>query len=148
MNGALLGAKFAPAPTDQAVVPPVGLPDSSTQSNAAPPHAWTSMPRWALYQAPRAAGSAALKKIPPMPVTRFMSAPRRDARLLYRDLTTDRVMNLAGLGSSSPPFVSTNPAAALFRRCPGSRNSEQRDGSEDRLAGRPVVLVPAFKFGF
>src|SRR5438128_720714 len=74
MNGALLGANCSPSsdPTDQMVVPPVGLPSESAQGNAAPPHAWTSMPRWRLYQACSAGASFALKKMPPMPVTRFM----------------------------------------------------------------------------
>jgi hypothetical protein len=32
-------------PTDQTVVPPVGLPSESAQVNAVPPHSWTSMAR-------------------------------------------------------------------------------------------------------
>src|SRR5262245_54119614 len=75
MNGALLGAKYEPSPTDHTVVPPLGSPWSSTQRKAAPPHSWTSMPRWVLYQARNAAGSLALRKIPPMPVTRFIEPP-------------------------------------------------------------------------
>ena len=55
-----------------AVVPaPSGL-SAFFQRNAAPPQACTSIPRCALYQAPSAFGSFALKKIPPMPVTRFI----------------------------------------------------------------------------
>src|SRR6185437_8605841 len=74
MNDALLGANclLSSGAINQAVVPPVGLPSESAQLNAAPPHAWTSMPRWRLYQACSAGASFALKKMPPMPVTRFM----------------------------------------------------------------------------
>src|SRR6185295_6036497 len=77
MKGAWLGAKFWPLPTHHAVVPFTGAPAASTQRKAAPPHDWTSMPRWVLYQAPSATGSFARKKIPPMPVTRFMVTPMR-----------------------------------------------------------------------
>ena len=40
MNEALLGANWSPSsgPTDQTVVPPVGLPSESAQVNAVPPH--------------------------------------------------------------------------------------------------------------
>src|SRR5262245_10250840 len=38
----------------------------------APPQSVTSKPRWSRYQAPRLLGSADLKKMPPMPVTRFI----------------------------------------------------------------------------
>src|SRR5215471_1349065 len=57
---------------DQAVVPPPGFPSASVQSKAAPPQSCTSMPRCRLYQACIAFGSLALKKMPPIPVTRFM----------------------------------------------------------------------------
>src|SRR6516162_681641 len=57
---------------DQAVVPFAGAPAASTQRKAAPPHSWTSIPRWILYQERSLAGSLALKKTPPIPVTRFM----------------------------------------------------------------------------
>src|SRR5882762_1110038 len=72
----LLGAKCLPssAPMSHAVVPFVGLPAASVHSNAAPPHVWTSIPRCCLYQARSATGSFALKKIPPIPVTLFISA--------------------------------------------------------------------------
>src|SRR5262245_361591 len=80
MNGALLGAKLPPLPTDQIVVPAIGLPASSVQLKGAPPQSCTSMPRCFLYQAPSAAGSLALKKMPPMPVTRFMRSPFAVAR--------------------------------------------------------------------
>src|SRR5207344_3394978 len=85
MKDDVLGANWSPAAlnTDHAVVPPVGLPLSSVQSNAAPPHFWTSMPRCSLYQAPSATGSFALKKIPPIPVTLFICRLRNvnDLRL-------------------------------------------------------------------
>src|SRR5438128_9789465 len=44
-------------------------------AEATAPHAWTSAPRCFLYQAPRALGSLDLKKMPPIPVTRFMISP-------------------------------------------------------------------------
>src|SRR5947207_972636 len=74
MNEALPGANclLSSGAINQAVFPPVGLPSDPTQSNAAPPHDWTSMPRWRLYQARSAGASFALKKTPPMPVTRLM----------------------------------------------------------------------------
>src|SRR5215475_14175249 len=78
MKVALLGAKCLPSAgsINHAVVPFVGLPDASAQSNAAPPHAWTSIPRCCLYQARSATGSFALKKIPPIPVTLFILSLR------------------------------------------------------------------------
>ena len=70
----VLGAKWSPSSgsINQAVVPPMGLPSESAQPNAVPPHSWTSMPRWRLYQAWSVGASFALKKMPPTPVTRFM----------------------------------------------------------------------------
>src|ERR1700686_2349960 len=78
MNGAVLGANWLLCADvmDQAVVPATGLPSPSVQSKAAPPHSWTSIPRCRLYQACRAGASLALKKMPPMPVTRFIEPPR------------------------------------------------------------------------
>src|SRR2546423_7903817 len=78
MNGAVLGANWllCAEAMDQAVVPPTGLPSPSVQSKAAPPHAWTSIPRCRLYQACSAGASLALKKMPPMPETRFIEPPR------------------------------------------------------------------------
>src|SRR6516225_8233577 len=83
MKVALLGAKCLPSAgsINHAVVPFVGLPDASTQSNAAPPHAWTSIPRCCLYQARSATGSFALKKIPPIPVTLFILSLRSATKL-------------------------------------------------------------------
>src|SRR6476660_4926737 len=78
MKVAVLGANwslFAEA-IDQAVVPATGLPSPSAQVKAAPPHAWTSIPRCRLYQACSAGASLALKKMPPMPVARFIEPPR------------------------------------------------------------------------
>src|SRR6185312_7255561 len=74
MNDAELGAKYFVSAANglQAVVPmPSGL-SGPRHRNAAPPHSCTSIPRCALYQAPRAFGSLDLKKTPPIPVTRFM----------------------------------------------------------------------------
>src|SRR5436309_8565404 len=78
MKVAVLGANWSPCaePIDQTVVPATGLPSASVQSKAAPPHSWTSTPRCRLYQACSAGASLALKKMPPMPVTRFMEPPR------------------------------------------------------------------------
>src|ERR1043166_4121683 len=78
MNVAVLGANWplCAGAINQAVVPATGLPSPSVQVNAAPPHSWTSIPRCRLYQACSAGASLALKKMPPMPVTRFMEPPK------------------------------------------------------------------------
>src|SRR3989442_14462901 len=78
MKVAVLGAKWSPCaePMDQMVVPATGLPSASVQVKAVPPHSWTSIPRCRLYQAWSAGASLALKKMPPMPVTRFIEPPR------------------------------------------------------------------------
>src|SRR5258705_2323558 len=70
MNGALLGSKYLveSGKMFHAVVPS----GSSFQSNVAPPQLCTGMPRWSRYQALSALGSRALKKTPPMPVTRLI----------------------------------------------------------------------------
>src|SRR2546426_11636010 len=85
MNAALLGAKLSPSsgPIDQIVVPAAGLPSASVQVKAAPPQSCTSIPRWVLYQACSAGASLALKKMPPIPVTRFMGPPvLRDGEMI------------------------------------------------------------------
>src|SRR6476659_2789174 len=84
MNAAVLGAKWSPCaePMDQMVVPATGLPSASVQVKAVPPHSWTSMPRCRLYHAWSAEASFALKKMPPLPVTRFIETPRRTPRSL------------------------------------------------------------------
>src|SRR5213596_1508019 len=78
MKVAVLGPNWSPCaePIDQTVVPATGLPSPSVQVKAAPPHSWTSIPRCRLYQACSAGASLALKKMPPMPVTRFIEPPR------------------------------------------------------------------------
>src|SRR5436190_18919157 len=78
MKVAVLGANCSPfaEPIDQPVVPATGLPSLSVQVKAVPPHPWTSIPRCRLYQACSAGASLALKKMPPMPVTRFIEPPR------------------------------------------------------------------------
>src|SRR5437867_6359646 len=78
MKVAVLGANWSLCAEQifQAVVPATGFPSPSVQVKAAPPHSWTSIPRCRLYQACSAFGSLALKKMPPMPVTRFMEPPR------------------------------------------------------------------------
>src|ERR1043165_542210 len=77
MNVAVLGANWSllAGAMSQAVVPATGLPSPSVLVNAAPPHSWTSIPRCRLYQACSAGASLALKKMPPIPVTRFMEPP-------------------------------------------------------------------------
>src|SRR4051812_22763866 len=89
MKDAALGAKASSSagPIDQAVVPPTGLPSASVHRKAAPPQACTSMPRCCLYQACIAFGSLALKKMPPIPVTRFMCANL--ARAIRRERAVD-----------------------------------------------------------
>src|SRR6476469_4457431 len=85
MNGAELGAECFVSAGNRlhAVVPtPLGL-SGVFQSNAAPPHGCTSMPRCVLYQPPSAFGSLALKKMPPMPVTLFMQSPVVRAASLF-----------------------------------------------------------------
>src|SRR5215217_2984780 len=74
MKVAVLGANWSPVagPMDQMVDPANGLPSPSVQVKAVPPHDWTSIPRCCLYQACSAGASLALKKMPPMPVTRFI----------------------------------------------------------------------------
>src|SRR6266513_3713012 len=78
MKVAVLGANWSLCAEAifQAVVPATGLPSPSVQSKDAPPHGWTSTPRYCLYQACSAGASLALKKMPPMPVTRFIERPR------------------------------------------------------------------------
>src|SRR5437868_2581543 len=78
MNGAVLGANclLSALAISQAVVPATGLPSPSLQVKDAPPQSWTSIPRCRLYQACNAGASLALKKMPPMPVTRFIEPPR------------------------------------------------------------------------
>src|SRR5438105_557265 len=77
MNVAVLGANWSLCAEAifQTVDPATGLPSPSVQLNAAPPHGWTSTPRCSLYQACSAFESLALKKMPPMPVTRFIERP-------------------------------------------------------------------------
>src|SRR5437773_2971105 len=78
MKVAVLGANWSPCAEliDQTVVPAAVLPSPSVQVKAVPPHSWTSIPRCRLYQACSAGASCALKKMPPMPVTRFIESPR------------------------------------------------------------------------
>ena len=74
------------------VVPAVGLPSESAHLNAAPPHSCTSIPRWSLYQALSATGSGELKKIPPIPVTLFISVSYSWVRVkgrIFRGLTPE-----------------------------------------------------------
>src|SRR5437899_1970408 len=86
MKVAVLGANWSPCAElmDQTVVPATGLPSPSVQVKAVPPHSWTSIPRCRLYQAWSAGASLALKKMPPMPVTRFIEPPRVGWRFCLR----------------------------------------------------------------
>src|SRR5207247_8585877 len=80
------------SPTVQMVVPAVGLPSESAHLNAAPPHSCTSIPRWSLYQALSATVSVELKKIPPIPVTLFISVSYTWVRVkgrIFRGLTPE-----------------------------------------------------------
>src|SRR2546421_10458904 len=87
MNVAVLGANWplCAEAIDQTVVPATGLPSPSVKVKAAPPHSWTSIPRCRLYQACSAFGSLALKKMPPMPVTRFIEPPRSGGSEVVRE---------------------------------------------------------------
>src|SRR5438874_342774 len=78
LKALIRAAVFLNTAINQAVVPATGLPSASVQVNAAPPHVWTSIPRCRLYQACSAGASLALKKMSPMPVTRFIEPPRSD----------------------------------------------------------------------
>jgi hypothetical protein len=75
MNEALLGANDEPSPTDQAVVPAMGAPLSSTQRNAAAAPLLDVDAEMRFVPGPKVSGFLALRKIPPMPVTRFIKAP-------------------------------------------------------------------------
>src|ERR1044072_6777825 len=113
MNGAELGAKcFVSAGNSvHAVVP------GPCQSNAAPPHSCTSMPRCFLYQAPRVFGSLDLKKTPPMPVTRFMTDPRGEKGGRACGMTRSRLKCVTACGSDSVGGApATRPAAREPRR--------------------------------
>src|SRR5262249_23449611 len=72
MKGAELGSIFFVfwANGFQMVIP--GGLCGPPHSKMAPPQSLTSKPRWSRYQTPRLLGSADLKKMPPMPVTRFI----------------------------------------------------------------------------
>src|SRR5690242_12623426 len=74
MKGASLGANclLSCFVMSHAVVPATGFPSLSVHGNAATPHACTSIPRCCLYHACMVGASFALKKTPPMPVTRFI----------------------------------------------------------------------------
>src|SRR6478735_2000014 len=86
MSEEVLGSKYlvVSGKMFQAVVP-LG---SSFQSNAAPPQGCTGIPRCSLYQALSALGSFALKKTPPMPVTRvidrYLETQERESYLRSR----------------------------------------------------------------
>src|SRR5215831_16257768 len=73
------------------MVIPGGL-SGPPHSNMAMPQSVTSKPRWSRYQTPRLLGSADLKKIPPMPVTLFISVSYswvRVKRRVFRGLTAE-----------------------------------------------------------
>src|SRR5437879_12854547 len=101
MKGAVLGANWSPCAEliDQTVVPATGLPSPSDQVKAVPPHSWTAIPRCRLYQACSAGASLALKKTPPMLVTRFIEPPRSgggEGECVFCGLTIDYAANYSG----------------------------------------------------
>src|SRR5438034_7013050 len=123
MKGAVLGANCSLCAEliCQAVVPATGLPSASAQLKAAPPHAWTSIPRCRLYQACSAGASLALKKMPPMPVTRFIEPPRS--------------------GGGLPNHPSAAPSQRLLRRPPEGQErvvAAEMARRLDALAVRPM----------
>src|SRR6266700_797846 len=133
MKVAVLGAKWSlcAEAIDQMVVPAAGLPSPSVQVKAVPPHSWTSIPRCRLYQACSAEASLALKKMPPMPVTRFMEPPRTgggEGECVFCGLTfaltsdgsfhlrarrrqVQRVVRQLALSLGGPPWPSKTAAA-------------------------------------
>src|SRR5881394_3073069 len=125
MNGALLGAKRSSCaePMDHAVVTATGLPSVSAQLKAAPPQSWTSIPRCRLYQACKAGASLALKKMPPMPVTRFISTSNAGG-------LEERVL------SAAQPHVGRDSEARDRRRSPGSACLAQILQPRDNLLRR------------
>src|SRR5438552_6744103 len=113
MNVAVLGANCSPCaePIDQTVVPATGLPSPSVQVKAVPPHSWTSIPRCRLYQACSAGASLALKKMPPMPVTRFIEPPRSvggEGECVFRGRTNQ----FSSRGRSEDQILQRNRIAA------------------------------------
>src|ERR1700693_5032604 len=124
MKVAVLGANWSPCaePMDQMVVPATGLPSPSVQVKAVPPHSCTSIPRCRLYQACNAGASLALKKMPPMPVTRFMEPPRWGAgKMKYV---------LCGLTINFRPRVSQQIYSRLW--CSEGFVNKTDDDSDDR----------------
>src|SRR5258707_2400664 len=122
---AVLGANWSPCaePMDQTVVPATGLPSPLVQVKAVPPHSWTSIQRCRLYQACSAGASLALKKMPPMPVTRFIEPPRSgggDGECVFcglsPHLTCDRVKQNASEASTDH-----SSGSAHVRRPAGKR---------------------------
>src|SRR2546423_1028637 len=130
MNAAVLGANWplCAEAIDQTVVPAIGLPSPSVQVKAAPPHSWTSIPRCRLYHAWSAGASLALKKMPPMPVTRFIEPRGRVVVRVY----------LYGVTRKLPLRARINPRRAergyqgLLVSCNDSLNSIRLR----RIAGR------------
>src|SRR5262245_22938849 len=124
---------------DHTVVPPVGMPASSTQRKAVPPHSWISIPRCFLYQLRSATGSLALRKTPPIPVTRLINT---SALTLLPLLSFPR-----GLTTSTSPWLSAatplsssagyRPAGLATLRLPegyllGSYHIATADGNHQR----------------
>src|SRR4026208_391605 len=115
MNVAVLGANWSPCaePMDQMVVPATGLPSAPGQVKAVPPQSWTSIPRCCLYQACRDGASLALKKMPPMPVTRFMCPPMRGGGERFYSTTDLRLATL----STRPSRPTIGPSQRRAARC-------------------------------
>src|ERR1035437_2364301 len=82
MNLARLGSKYRVSLGKMAHTVAPGRPfvSPSRQVNVTAPVGSRTMPRWRSYHAYSFAGSSALKKTPPRPVTRFMRLSFRAAR--------------------------------------------------------------------
>src|SRR6266568_5989191 len=106
MKVAVLGANWSPCAEliDQTVVPATGLPSPSVQVKAVPPHSWTSIPRCRLYQACSAGASLALKKMPPMPVTRFIEPPRSVGGVFAKNFVVFYVLRTFVIKTAGDPL--------------------------------------------
>src|SRR5437763_3078549 len=137
MNVAVLGANWSLCAEliFQAVVPATGLPSASVQLKAAPPHSWTSIPRCRLYHACSAFGSLALKKMPPMPMTRFTEPPDLSTKLLLPLRYASPVLR-PGLRLSKPMRTKERPHQA---RCVDTVARAPDEPLRQRLATGPGV---------
>src|SRR6266496_1933906 len=164
MKVAVLGANWSPCAEaiDQMVVPATGLPSPSVHVKAVPPHSWTSIPRCRLYHGCSAGASLALKKMPPMPVTRFIEPPRTGGgvcflrpnglRLSGEGGEADRVRCSRGLDAMHlHQYAHSGPACSAEESSQRpDRNWNMRGPSRDGtpvsvwLRGQPPGLPPYF----